>query len=273
MPLAKRRGGRRTCHPSTIDPSGGDGCRALWFLVTSGSAETDDLSRYQKFRRDGPKPVPDGAAPLGGDQSERRTRSDSSVAERHRDKMRSLRGFHPHQYRLAAAGLRIGHGLAHVGRRGNRLAVDVEDHIAGLEALRRRCRSDRPASPPRRRRRCGPAPATGRASASRCCGVSRSSGSAPRLPLLRQFAERQSERVLMAVADDAELDRGAGRHRGDPARKAARVIDRIAIDRDDDVAGLDPRPSGPGCRTAARRPARRGHSSCRGSRRSRPVTG
>jgi hypothetical protein len=59
----------------------------------------------------------------------------SRIAERNRDKTRCLRRFHPHQHCLPALGLRIGYRFAHIGGGRHGLAVDVEDDVAGLDAV------------------------------------------------------------------------------------------------------------------------------------------
>src|ERR1700691_5221766 len=59
----------------------------------------------------------------------------SCVAERNGDETRRLSRSHPHQYGTFAAGMRVGHRLAHLGRRRDELAVDIEDDIPALEAI------------------------------------------------------------------------------------------------------------------------------------------
>jgi hypothetical protein len=50
-----------------------------------------------------------------------------------------------------------------------------------------------------------------------------------RLLIIRQRAERQRHRLLLAVMDHAKLHRGARRHRADLARQFARIADRRAV--------------------------------------------
>src|SRR6185312_4487427 len=45
--------------------------------------------------------------------------------------------------------------------------------------------------------------------------------------------------LFLTLVQHAELNRGAGRHRADPASKVARVVHRRAVDRDNDVTALD----------------------------------
>ena len=58
-------------------------------------------------------------------------------------------------------------------------------------------------------------------------------------PLLRQFAEREGDGLLFALTDQIELDRGPRRRPADPASKRARILDRLAVDGGDHIAGLD----------------------------------
>ena len=143
----------------------------------------------------------------------------SGVAERDGDKMRSVAGLHPHQHCFPAIGLSIRHGLADVGRGRDRLAIDIENEIAGPKtvacgAVLIDLRHHDAIAVARRRQR---QPQLGQFGGRRLALL----GLGARLALLGQFAERQGEGVLTAVAEDAELDRGARCQRADPPSKAA----------------------------------------------------
>src|SRR3984893_2904353 len=79
--------------------------------------------------------TPRGLDTMGGYTTSGEPHFRSGVAERNGDEARPLRRLHPHQYGLPAARLRVGHRLAHVGRGRDRLAVDGENAVAGLEAV------------------------------------------------------------------------------------------------------------------------------------------
>src|SRR5271168_4101662 len=72
----------------------------------------------------GRSPSPMGAAAMGATRSG--APLSSRVADGNGDEPRRLSRFHPHQYGTFAAGMRVGHRLAHLGRRRNQLAVDIE---------------------------------------------------------------------------------------------------------------------------------------------------
>src|SRR5262249_8895121 len=58
----------------------------------------------------------------------------SGLADRERDELGLIAGFHPHQDGVLACVLRLLQRLAHIGGGGHGLAADVEDHVAGTEA-------------------------------------------------------------------------------------------------------------------------------------------
>ena len=121
--------------------------------------------------------------------------------------------------------------LADVRRVRDRLAANIEDDVADLEAVigGNAVRIDRGndyAVTFRTRTLGCSAPASGRASACRCRNLDdRCPGSQPgaRLAACRALA---FTRLLLTLTDQIELDRGAWRHRADPASEFARVGDR-----------------------------------------------
>src|SRR5690606_6576597 len=58
---------------------------------------------------------------------------------------------------------------------------------------------------------------------------------------LLKLGDAHLELSLPAVAPDRELRLGAGPHGGDDGGQLARALDRLAVDADDHVAGLNPR--------------------------------
>ena len=59
---------------------------------------------------------------------------------------------------------------------------------------------------------------------------------------LRRGLERDRELALLAAAHHAEIDLAAERMRHEAVIEGVRIVDRLPADRDDDVAGLQPRP-------------------------------
>src|SRR4029077_14796804 len=57
------------------------------------------------------------------------------LAERHRDEVRRVAGLDPHEDRALALLLRVLESAAHVRRIGNLLAADLENDVAGFDAL------------------------------------------------------------------------------------------------------------------------------------------
>ena len=54
----------------------------------------------------------------------------------------------------------------------------------------------------------------------------------------RELAELEAHLVLLTVADDGELHVGIGMQLGDLAGEIARIVDLLAVHRDDHIAGL-----------------------------------
>src|SRR5271169_5141536 len=100
-------------------PAGAMDAGLFWFLVFIPGT--------------GRSPSPKGAAAMGATPSGAPLWS--CVADGNGDEAGRLSRLHPHQYGTFAAGLRVGHRLAHLGRGRDRLAVDVEDDVPGLEAV------------------------------------------------------------------------------------------------------------------------------------------
>src|SRR5436190_23060982 len=151
-----------------------------------------------------------------------------------------------------AAGPRICEGLAHLLRCGHALPSDIENDVTVLEALRRRrtiridlCHDDTFGP-----RACHLAGWSEREAELRHIGavaVLTIAGRGPGFALLaREFAERNVDRLLTTLANDAELHVGAGRQARNPLGELACVLDLLAIDAGDHVARLD---AGLHCRT------------------------
>ncbi len=188
---------------------------------------------------DGPEPVPRVRSAGGGDECQTgRPRFSCSAPdrsavskppqarlERNGDVPRPLFGFHAHQHAALALFAGLAQRLAQLIGRGDGLAGDLEDHVAGLEAeigrgTRRIDLGDDDAL-----LACRPlAPATGRGAApgrrllrpprSDSARASRAFGNSPSVRL---------DRLLRAAADEAELDSRAGSHAADLAGEVARV--------------------------------------------------
>src|SRR6266496_4024499 len=142
----------------------------------------------------------------------------------------------------AAAGIR--HRLANFVRAGDALAGDIEDHVSGAETLRR-ARSvgldlrHHDTLGARARDLVG---RSKREAETRnvAAGVVAISAVGLGLALLaRQLAERDVDGLLGALADDAELHARARRHAADALGKIARILDRLAVHRRDDVTRGD----------------------------------
>src|SRR5947209_17292808 len=87
---------------------------------------------------DGPKPVPNGTPPPGGRKGKSGAPHSSRVTDRNRNEAGALVRLHAHQDASLAVALSVRDRLAHIGRRRHRLAVDVENDVAGLELIARR---------------------------------------------------------------------------------------------------------------------------------------
>jgi hypothetical protein len=59
------------------------------------------------------------------------------------------------------------------------------------------------------------------------------------LDRVRQLAEREVDDLVLALVQHVELHRSAGRETADGAGEFAGILDRLAVDRRDDVAGFD----------------------------------
>src|ERR1700737_2655360 len=135
----------------------------------------------------------------------------------------------------------LGERIADIRRIGNSLAGNIENDVPGLEAVFRSrtigvdtgyddafagspghigCRSKGEAEL-----------RTARSLAFVRTGL--------RLTLFGQLTQRHRDGLRLSIAQNAEIDRGAGRHARNPLRELVRVLDRGAVERGDDVAGLD----------------------------------
>src|SRR2546421_6271258 len=168
----------------------------------------------------------------------------STASERNREEPRVLTRLDAQQDRPLAARAGIREGLAHFFRARDALAGDIEDHVPGAEALR----GGRTVGIDLRDHDALAAGARDLAGRSEREAELRHFGAAVVVPLrrrarltllARQLTERDVDGLLRALADDAELDVGAGRQAGDLLGEIACVLDLLAIDRSDDVAGLD----------------------------------
>ena len=58
-------------------------------------------------------------------------------------------------------------------------------------------------------------------------------------PLVRVGRDRRADRAPLVVAHQGHVDRFAGAHETDFVAQVGRAVDRLVVDRHDDVAGLD----------------------------------
>ncbi len=80
------------------------------------------------------RPVPRVRPPAGATDASGSPHS-SGVAERQSDELRSFARLHPKQHRVLALLARLRKLLADVSRVRNRLAADIENHVADLKAV------------------------------------------------------------------------------------------------------------------------------------------
>src|SRR3954471_8725480 len=180
-------------------------------------------------------PVPLVRTTGGGDGCRWYAPFGSGSTEPYCQELRSFARLHAHQHRALAVLLRVADHRADLCSRSHLLAADLEDHVAGLEAVLGReavgihigddhailaaaghvaRRSEREAEA--RNRGAGATVALVRGGAS--------------LALVRQLAEREVDGLLCALLQDGQLDRGAGRHAADLLGEIARILDRRAVD-------------------------------------------
>ena len=227
---------REKCEGRRFDPpplnqlrtGGGDGCR-------------------NEVRRDG-----DGrrARPPGSNRRRGRRMPTvrpirSGLAEPQRNELRRVARLHPHEDRTLAVLLRVFERAADIGRIGNLLAADLENDVAGLDALV----GGNPVGIDLGNHHAFGAAAgdlaggyDGEAEA-RHVGALRAGGVGhrrrARLTLVRQFAERDGEALLLAFAPYREFRGGTRRHAADLPGEVSGVVDRSAVDRRDPVTGHD----------------------------------
>src|ERR1051325_575053 len=167
-----------------------------------------------------------------------------TASDGNREEPRVVARLDAQQDRSLAAAARIRESLAHLLGRGDALARDVEDDIPVAEALRGSravgidLRHDDTVGPgPRNLARRSKREAELRHVRAAFVAIA---GRGARFALLaRQLAKRDVDGLLAALADDTELHIGAGRQAGDALGEFARVLDLLAVDAGDHVAGLD----------------------------------
>src|SRR5690242_405464 len=81
------------------------------------------------------RPSPWFEPPAGATDAGGASHSRLGLAERHRDEVRCLARLDPHEDRALALLLRVLESAAYVRRIGNLLAADLENDVAGFEAL------------------------------------------------------------------------------------------------------------------------------------------
>src|SRR5581483_4541739 len=174
----------------------------------------------------------------------------SAVADRKRDVAGGIALFHPHQHGALAAGAGFADHLADVARRRNLLAGNFENDVPGREAVvggdaggvdsgDDNAVAAGAGNTRRGRQRQAELGDIGADIALLVVGSSIAC-----FLLLRQFAERQRQRLFGALVQQREPDGGLGLHRADALGEIARVLDLLAVDGGDDVARLDARLGG-----------------------------
>src|SRR5262245_46761735 len=156
-----------------------------------------------------------------------------------RNEPHRFRGLHPQQDGVFACGTRVTESLTDFGSIGDRLAGDLEDHIAGLDATF----SGGTIGVDADHRdtlltRTGDVLGRGEIEPEpRGIAVRRVvAGLGFCLLLIRHLAEGQSKGLAFSLACQGHLDFGAGRHHPDLASEFTRVLDRRAVDFGDHVA-------------------------------------
>src|SRR5262245_14898932 len=166
----------------------------------------------------------------------------SGLFDWQRNEPHRFRGLHPQQDGVLACGTRVTESLTDFGSIGDRLASDLEDHVAGLDATfsggtigvdadHRDTLLTRTGNVLGR----GEIEPEPRGITARHVVA----GLGFCLLLIRHFAERQSKGLDFSLASQGHLDVGARRHHPDLASELTRVLDRRAVDFGDHVAGDD----------------------------------
>jgi hypothetical protein len=163
-----------------------------------------------------------------------------ALTNRQRNEPGGLSRFHPHQNGVLACGPGVRKRLAYVADVRNSLAADIEDHIAGLNAMLGggpigiySDHSDALIS--RTRNFCGRCERE--AEMRQTVWRSITSGIGLGLLFVRNLRERQLHGLEVTFVQKRELDAGARRHHPDLAGQIARVLDCCAVDSGDHVAG------------------------------------
>src|SRR6516162_7006734 len=194
-------------------------------------------------RAPGPSPLVRTAG--GGDGCRRCAPCRSSLAEPQRNELRRVARLHPHEDRTLAVLLRVLERTADVGRIGNLLAADLENDVAGLDAL---VGGNSVGIDLGNHHAFGAAAGDlaggyDREAEPRHVGALRAGGVGhrrrARLTLVRQFTECDGEGLLLALAPYRQFRGGAWRHAADLPGEVSGVFDRGAVDRRDHVTGHD----------------------------------
>src|SRR6516225_5509398 len=223
------RGGGLTRHPSTNSAPAG---------ATDAGTKLDGMGT-------GAGPVPLVRTAGGGDGCRRCAPCRSSLAEPQRNELRRVARLHPHEDRTLAVLLRVLERTADVGRIGNLLAADLENDVAGLDALvgGNSVGIDLGNHHAFRAAAGDLAGGYDREAEPRHVGALRAGGVGhrrrARLTLVRQFTECDGEGLLLALAPYRQFRGGAWRHAADLPGEVSGVFDRGAVDRRDHVPGHD----------------------------------
>src|SRR5215470_10682375 len=165
----------------------------------------------------------------------------SDASNRNADEPRPLARLQLHQHRAFAIHTGILDGIAHVDRVGDLLPTDIEDDVAGLEAVR----GGEPAGVDVDHDHAFGAFARGLFGGSqhhaefRHVGAGRGGLRHGSSALLRHLAERQRDALLRTLAPDRDIHRSAGCQTADLYGEVTGILDWIAVDGSDDIARLD----------------------------------
>src|SRR5262245_43576850 len=129
--LASGRG--ETAHASVRNARGGSLTRRP--STNSAPAGATDAGTKLDGMGTGAGPVPLVRTAGGGDGCRRCAPIRSGLAEPQRNELRRVARLHPHENRTLAILLRVFERAADIGRIGNLLAADLENDVAGLDAL------------------------------------------------------------------------------------------------------------------------------------------
>src|SRR5215470_1373119 len=167
----------------------------------------------------------------------------SGACDRDGDELRHVIRFQPHQHSALAILMGVTDGIAHVRRGRNFLPADIEDDVAGLEAVLggKSIGVDLGHDHPFR---AAAGDLSGRSEHQAELRHVGAAGAGVRhggagFAFLRQFTERQRDALLLALAPHRELDARAGIHRADLLGEITGILDRMAVDDSDDIPRED----------------------------------